>query len=183
MLDADRQTDPAADLTSPDAAVEFETFYRAEIPRLVQFFRRRIGDRSEAQDLAHEAMLRFVNRGSGAALVSPQAFLQRIATNLLLDRVKSGPERLAKLNSPLIEGLDQPVGIDQHQIVESREELAQWEAILSKLKPRTLEVFLLSRVDNLTYNQIAAHLGMTIFNVKWHMMTAIRHVARHRGHP
>lgn len=181
MLGSDRQADSVTDLTSKDEMRDFERFYRAEIGWLVRFFRRRLGDGSEAQDLAQETMLRFVNHGSAGELASPQAYLRRIATNLALDRAKSASHRLAQLTSPLIEGLDQPVGIDQHQIVESQEELAQWEAILSKLKPRTLEIFLLSRVDGLSYCQIAVHLGTTIFNVKWHMSSAIRHVARHRG--
>ena len=181
MLDPDRQAESVSDGPSTGADSDFEHFYRAEIAWLVRYFRRQVGDGSEAQDLAQEAMLRFVNHGTVARLASPQAYLRRIATNLVLDRAKSGSNRLAQLTSPLIEGLDQPVGIDQHQIVESREELAQWEAILSKLKPRTLEIFLLSRVDGLSYKEIASHLGMTIFNVKWHMMSAIRHVARHRG--
>jgi RNA polymerase sigma-70 factor (ECF subfamily) len=181
MLGSDRPVDSDMDSTSYRADGDFERFYRAEIGWLVRFFRRRFGDGSEAQDLAQETMLRFVNHAPAGQLVSPQAYLRHIATNLALDRAKSASHRLAQLTSPLIEGLDQPVGIDQHQIVESREELAQWEAILSKLKPRTLEIFLLSRVDRLSYSQIAVHLGTTIFNVKWHMSAAIRHVARHRG--
>jgi RNA polymerase sigma factor (sigma-70 family) len=181
MLGSERQIESATDSTTPDAAGDFERFYRAEVPWLIRFFRRQVGDGSEAQDLAQEAMLRFVNHGSPAALTSPQAYLRRIAVNLVRDRAKSGSNQLARLTAPLLDGLDREVGIDQHRIVESREELAQWEAILSKLKPRTLEIFLLSRVDGLTYSQIASHLGTTIFNVKWHMLSAIRHVARHRG--
>lgn len=181
MLNSDRQGSSAGNGGSADSDGDFDSFYRAEAPWLVRFFRRQVGDAVEAQDLAQETMLRFIRHGSANELVTPQAYLRRIATNLLRDRIKSGPARLARLTAPLIEGLDREVGIDQHQVVESREELAQWEAILSNLKPRTLEIFLLSRVDGLTNKEIASHLGMTIFNVKWHMVSAIRHVARNRG--
>jgi RNA polymerase sigma factor (sigma-70 family) len=181
MLHSDRNGVSTGGVASDGGEGDFDSLYRAELPWLLRFFRKQVSDASDAQDLAQETMLRFVRHGSAIDLVSPQAYLRSIATNLLRDRIKSGPARLAGLTFPLIDGLDREVGIDQHQIVESREELAQWEVILSKLKPRTLEIFLLSRVDGLTYSQIASQLGMTIFNVKWHMVTAIRHVARHRG--
>lgn len=171
----------AGSTASGDEGESLEAFYRAEVPWLVRFFRRQLRNPNDAQDLAHETMLRFMRSQSAAELASPQAYLRRIATNLLRDRVASGPARLARLTSPIIAGLDREVGIDQHQIVASRQELANWEIILSKLKPGTLEIFLLSRVDGLTYNQIAADLGMTIWNVKRHMLIAIRHVAKHRG--
>jgi RNA polymerase sigma-70 factor (ECF subfamily) len=166
--------------SAPEAAA-LEALYRAEAPWLIRFFARELRNITDAQDLAHETMLRFIRNGSATDLRSSQAYLRRIATNLMRDRVASGPARLARLTSPLIAGLDQEVGIDQHQIVAGRQELAHWETILSKLKPRTLEIFLLGRVDGLTYNQIATTLDMTIWNVKRHMLIAIRHVARHRG--
>ena len=168
-------------LPAREEAPSLDALYRAEVPWLIRFFRREMRNTSDAQDLAHETMLRFMRSGTTEEIEAPQAYLRRIASNLLRDRVASGPARLARLTSPIIAGLDQEVGIDQHQIVASREELANWEAILSKLKPRTLEIFLLSRVDGLTYNQIARELEMTIWNVKRHMLIAIRHVARHRG--
>ena len=180
MAVPDQRPAPSGPASAEEAA-ELDALYRAEAPWLIRFFGRALRNSADAQDLAHETILRFIRNGSARELQSPQAYLRRIATNLLRDRVASGPVRLARLSAPLIDGLDRAVGIDQHQIVAGREELAHWEAILSKLKPRTLEIFLLGRVDGLTYNQIASALDMTIWNVKRHMLVAIRHVARHRG--
>ena len=163
-----------------DCETELETIYRTEFPWLVRFFRRRLNSAEDAQDLAHETMLRFMRVAPSRELAIPQAYLHRIATNLARDHAESGAQRLAQRAVPLIEGLDVEVGVDQHQIIASRDELAAWEAILSKLKPRTLEIFLLSRVDGFTYNEVAAKLGMTIWNVKKHMRKAIQHVERYR---
>ncbi|WP_454887817.1 RNA polymerase sigma factor [Sphingomonas oryzagri] len=159
---------------------DFESIYRAETSWLIRFFRRRLSNAHDAQDLAQETILRFMRIAPSVQLATPQAYLRRIATNLARDHIGSGAERLARRSAPLIDGLDAAVGVDQHQIVASREELAAWEAILSKLKPRTLEIFLLSRVDGLTYLEIANHLDMTIWNVKKHMRKAIQHVEWHR---
>ena len=171
----------AADPDAPlDYEREFDAFYQSEKSWLIRFFRRRLNNSEDAQDLAQETMLRFIRVAPSRQLATPQAYLRRIAANLARDHVGSGAHRFASRAAPFIEGLDVDAGVDQHQIVASRDELATWEAILSKLKPRTLEIFLLSRVDGLTYQEIATQLGMTIWNVKANMRKAIQHVERHR---
>jgi RNA polymerase sigma factor (sigma-70 family) len=158
----------------------FEAVYRAETPWLVRFFRRQLGNVDEAQDLAHEAMLRFIRITPSTDISTQQNYLRRIATNLLRDRFKSSAEQAARSAVPLIEGLDHETDFDQHRVLAGREELFEWEKILSRLKPRTLEIFLLSRIDGYTYSDIATQLGMTVWNVKNHMIKAIAHVERHR---
>lgn len=166
----------------PDMPAEpdFASVYRTEAPWLVRFFRRQLGNPDDAQDLAQETMLRFLRIAPSTAVATPQAYLRRIATNLLRDRFESGPTKLARRSVPLIEGLDRASDFDQHRALASREELARWDAILSALKPRTLDIFLLSRIDGLTYKEIAARFGMSSWTVKKHMMKAIAHIDRHR---
>jgi RNA polymerase sigma factor (sigma-70 family) len=157
-----------------------EAVYRVEAPWLIRFFSRRLRNVEDAQDLAHEAVLRFIRITPSTSISTQQNYLRRIATNLLRDRYKSGAERFAHESVPLIEGLDFATDFDQHRVLSGREELLEWEQILSRLKPKTLEIFLLSRIDGLTYSEIAAQVGMTVWNVKKHMSRAIAHVERHR---
>ena len=58
------------------------------------------------------------------------------------------------------------------------EEVAHWEAVLLKLSPRTLEIFLLVAVDRLNFQQVAARLWLPTFWVRHHMTKAIIHIAR-----
>lgn len=166
-----------------DAAEQhFNTIYRSEKTWLVRFFRRQLGNHADAQDMTQETMIRYLRASPAASVSTPQAYLRRIAVNLLRDRFAHGSTRLAAQSAPLIEGLDTQDDFDQHQITVGREELNAWEAILEELNPTTLEIFLLSRVDDLSYQEIAGRLGMTLRSVKRHMQKAIAHVARHRGH-
>lgn len=161
-------------------APDFAEVYRAEAPWLVRFFRRQLGSTDDAEDLAQETMLRFIRVVPATEALSPQAYLRRIARNLLHDRFKSAATRFGRMTVPLLAEIDPAGDADQHQELAGRQELQEWERILSKLKPRTLEVFLLSRVDNYSYRDIAAELDMTVSNVKRHMVKAIAHVDRHR---
>jgi RNA polymerase sigma-70 factor (ECF subfamily) len=163
-----------------EAEDRFDALYRVEGPWLVRFFRRRLGNVEDAHDLTHETMLRFMRTAPSANIAIQQHYLRRIATNLLRDRSKSADTRFTKRSVPLIEGLDQENDFDQHRALAGRQELLEWEAILARLKPLTLEIFLLSRLDGHTYSDIATRLNMTVWNVKRHMTTAIAHVERNR---
>lgn len=158
----------------------FDAIYRSDFPSLVRFFRRRLGSYDEADDLAHEALSRFLRASPVTEIATPQAYLRRIATNLLRDRAERASTRLSELSVPLMEGLDHPADYDQHRELEGRQELAHYTAVLRQLKPRTLEIFLLSRVDGYTYKEIAAKLGLSVWGVKRQMLKAIAHIDQHR---
>ena len=155
-----------------------------ERPRLIRFFRRqaRFASRDEADDLAQEAITRFLRAAPSTQMATPQAYLRQIASNLLRDRAVHGSTRLAQISVPLVEGLDRPVEYDQHRELEAREELAHYDRVLRQLKPRTLKVFLLSRVEGYTYKEIAARLGITLWTVKRDMLQAIAHLDQNRRH-
>jgi RNA polymerase sigma-70 factor (ECF subfamily) len=159
----------------------FAVLYRKETPWLIRFFRRRVGNIDEAHDLAHEAIVRYLKAAPCAAISSPQAYLRRVAANLLRDRAERGSTRLSAITMPLIEGLDAIDSDDPHRTLEAREELGRWTAILCRLPSLTLEAFLLSRVDGFTYNEIADHLGISVWSVKRHMAKAIGHMDQHRS--
>jgi RNA polymerase sigma-70 factor (ECF subfamily) len=161
-------------------ALEFDAIYRSEVPSLVRFFRRRLGSYDEAHDLAHEALSRFLRASPTTQIATPQAYLRRIATNLLRDRAERASTRLAELSIPLVEGLDHPTDFDQHRVLESRQELDHYDVVLRQLKPKTLQIFLLSRVDGFTYKEIAGQLGMSVWGVKRQMLKAIAHIDQHR---
>lgn len=162
------------------SASEFDAIYRSETPALVRFFRRRLGSSDEAADLAQEALARFLRVSPMTQITTPQAYLQRIATNLLRDRAERASTRLSEVSVPLMEGLDHPTEYDQHRELEGRQELAHYTAVLRELKPKTLEIFLLSRVDGFTYKEIAVKVGMSVWGVKRQMLKAIAHIDKHR---
>ena len=159
----------------------FVRIYRDETPGLVRFFRRRLGHADEADDLAHETMVRFIRAAPSTLIAAPQAYLRRIATNLLRDRAERGSTRIAAASVPLEEALHAPADDDPHRTVEGREEWNRWAVILRDLPSRTLDVFLLSRVDGFTYQEIAEHLDTNVWSVKRHMMKAIAHLDQNRS--
>ncbi|CAN5503268.1 sigma-70 family RNA polymerase sigma factor [soil metagenome] len=154
--------------------------YRTEAGGLIRFLRRRLGGSDEAEDLAQEAFARFLRASPATQIQTPQAYLRRIACNLLKDRAERVSTKISQMSVSIDQGLDQPGHYDQHRELAAREELAHYQGVLEQLEPRTLEIFLLHRVEGYTHKEIAQRLGMNIWNVKRKMVKAIAHIDQHR---
>lgn len=159
---------------------DFRTFYRREKPRLLRYFLIKLGNRADADELAHETLTRFLSAAPATAIATPGAYLTRIATNLLRDRAERGSTKLAHVSVPLDEGVSRATGVDPHRDVEARQELERWKAILLHLPARTLDIFLLNRVEGLSYREIAETMRLPLWMVQKQMLKAIRHIAAHR---
>lgn len=156
-----------------DDDVGFAAFYRRESPRLLRFFFRNLGNRADADELSQETFSRFATASQGR-IDTPQAYLTRIATNLLRDHTQRGSTRLSRASTSLEAGLDAPAGLDPFREVQSRRDLARWQEILSQLHPTTLEIFMLNRVEGYSYREIAEARGLPLWKVQKHMLKAIR---------
>jgi RNA polymerase sigma-70 factor (ECF subfamily) len=154
---------------SPEA---FAMLYRQETGWLTRFFRARLRSTDEAHDLVQETMLRFLRAAQTTPITTSRGYLLTIASNLIRDHVERGSTLISRNSVDMIEDMEGPVGIDPH-----------WEQVIDELKPRTREIFLLSRVDGYSYKEIASAYGMTIWGVKKHMMKAIAHIDRYRREP
>jgi RNA polymerase sigma factor (sigma-70 family) len=181
MPPVDRAThDPGFERGQHDP--DFPAIYRAEAGGLLRYFTRRLGNPDDAEDLTQETLVRYLRASPATRIETPQAYLRTIANNLLRDRAERSSTKLAKISAPFAEGLDCPAADDVHRDVANRQELDHYRTVLEKLKPITLQIFLMHRVDGYTHQEIAERLGKNIWSVKRQMVKAIAHLDRHRRH-
>ena len=174
--------DPVLAEAETDTHRQLDALFRRQAPALVRFLSRRTG-REEAQDLAQEAFLRLTDAVGQRALQKPEAYLARIARNLLRDRAKSVSGHRERTHAVLEPELHPANDGDPHLALEARQTLQRLEAAMMKLPPKTREIYLRHRLDDQTYAQIAADLGLGISAVEKHMMKAIAAVDRCHGRP
>ncbi|MCM8732414.1 RNA polymerase sigma factor [Hephaestia sp. GCM10023244] len=181
-LDAVRACDPLPpeDRKGCAAQPSLDDLYRDERPRLFRLFRRRVGA-GEAQDLVQEAFARFAGRKAQPveAIAEPEAYLTRLATNLLRDRAKFAVRRAAAYHQSFND--DVAAGPDPADQLERRDLLRRLDAAVKRLRPRTREVFLLQRVEGLTYAEIAGRTGMSVKAVKKQIAKALFDLRRDLG--
>jgi len=154
--------------------------YRDERPRLLRYFLQKIGNLADADDLTQETITRYLCSPSSSRIAAPRGYLLRIAANLLKRKATSFSSKLSMASVPFDENLHMSPDIDPHRLVEDRMELERWKGILLKLPPRTLEIFLLNRLDGLSYLDIAQRQNIPFWVVKKQMLKAIRHLAVHQ---
>ena len=126
-----------------------------------------------ASDIAQDVFVRLLTRDSVAEIREPRAFLARIAQGLVADQWRRAAIERAWLETAATMELSVPSPEEQAEIVEA---LVRIDALLSGLAPRTRETFLLSRLEGLTYPQIAERLSVSLSTVEKDMATAMRHV-------
>ncbi|MGC6399043.1 RNA polymerase sigma factor [Sphingomonas sp. FW199] len=151
-----------------------EAAYRRERPALLRHFRYK-ASADEAEDLMQETFVRAAGSRQTGALANPAAFLRRIARNLLIDRHRRRARHPEWNDGPEIEIA---VNADQEHQLEAQDLLRLYESAINSLSPRSREVFLLHRVEELSYRDIHARLGISVATVEYHMMKALAHIAR-----
>ncbi|MCW3835028.1 RNA polymerase sigma factor [Sphingomonas canadensis] len=175
-LDDDDPLPPEDRAGSSATAIPMDALYRSQSPRLARFFARRT-PRNEVADLVQESFRRLL--GTGTRVERPEAYLSRIATNLVRDRASAS----ARHHDAAHESYDDDAvaGPDPHQQLEARDTVARLEAALTTLKPKTREIFLMHRLDGLSYAEIADAKGMSIKGVEKQISQALYLLRRRVG--
>lgn len=156
---------------------DVDGLYRGQAPRLSRFFSRRVAP-DDVLDMVHETFRRLIGVTGGTTdrIDAPDAYLSRVAGNLLRDRARRADER-ARQQSIRYED-DMVAGPDPHALLESRDEVARVDAALMTLKPKTRAIFVMHRVDGLSYAEIARAKGLSVGAIEKHIAKALTHLRR-----
>jgi RNA polymerase sigma-70 factor (ECF subfamily) len=140
---------------------------------LIHFLQQRLRVPEDAHDVAQEAYVRLLQYQSSTAVRSPSSMLFRIAINVANDLGRSDKARHLADQCPVDEVelvSEQPSAERQLSAVE---DLALLRAAIAGLPPKCRQVFLLSRVRQMTYPQIAGHCGISVKMVEKHISHAL----------
>ena len=137
----------------------FEELYLLYHARLYHFCLKTIRNAQEAEDLVQEVFMAiWENRENLDEDKSFGGFIFRIVRNKLLNRIKQNLSRQVYLEYVLKENQDQH---DLRKEIEAREFIDLLSKMIQTLPERTKEVFLLSRNEGLTYQEIAQRLDIS----------------------
>jgi len=158
-----------------DLRMQLDAWFRAP---LMRFFTKRTGDRIEAEDLTQEVFMRLVRAKSLNQIEQVNAFVFKVADNVLRDR-----NRRASLLR-LHEGLPpDDAAIDEltrefveefepERVLVGRETLADVLRALDELGERTRNIYVLFRLENMKQKDIAELYGIGPSTVEKHVMKA-----------
>lgn len=163
---------PPEDWTGFTRNAGMEAIYSAHQPALARYLRRR-APRQDISDLVQECFRRlFARKGPvSETIAEPGAYLVRTARNLLIDRARTAEARQHSAHHSFDE--QDVAGPDPHAALEARDAMRRIEYAVSRLKPQTRSIFLMHRLDGLSYEEIAASKGISVKGVEWHIAQAM----------
>lgn len=168
-----------------DIKDELDARFRAS---LLAYFLRRTGNAQEAEDLTQETFVRLIGSHSFEMADEAQAFVFRVASNLLRDRGRSQNRLRRFATVPIDAGPAEKFeprlveDINPERVLIARENLTEVLACLDELGERTKNIFILFRLEGMKQKEIAAYYGIGLSTVEKHVMAAALRLAKRFGY-
>ena len=153
---------------------------------LMSFFLRRVRDRSEAEDLTQDVFSRLLAKLDDGHIEDAEAFVFRVAANLLADRGRrmarrgGAPLQLGD-NGAMASGLVVRECVedrDPERVLLGQDALQRVLTALAELNERTRDIYILFRLENIRQREIASLYGISQSTVEKEVMRATLHLAQ-----
>ncbi|WP_336945629.1 RNA polymerase sigma factor [Asaia sp. HN010] len=137
---------------------------------------RRQNRRPDSDDLLQTALLHLFERGM-EGIDHPEAYVLRAARNLAIDRARR-EKRVGFSSLDTAEG-PEPVCFQPgpERTLLGREQLERVRVAFAALDTRTARIFLMHRLDGLTYSRIARSLELSVSTIEKSIARALAHLA------
>ena len=129
----------------------------------------------EAEDLMQEAWIRLASYDREHAVERPEALLMRIALNLSVDAYRMSVSHGEEVAVEDVVLIDVAPSVDD--VVFAKERMARLSICLRRLSPKTRDIFLSYRMEDLTYQEIATRHGLSVSTVEKHVSRAMVRLA------
>ena len=151
-------------------AAHLKTLYSEHHGWLYGWLRGKLGNAGDAADLAQDTFVRLLGKRDAAPLREPRGYLATIARGLLVDRYRRQALEQAYLEALAQQAEPQSISAEMHAII--IETLLAIDHLLDSLGERTRAIFLLAQIEELSYVDISARLGVSLPTVKKHLVRA-----------
>jgi RNA polymerase sigma-70 factor (ECF subfamily) len=137
------------------------------------WLRARLGNSSDAADLAQDTFVRVLTARNVEAIREPRTYLSAIARALMIDKFRRRAVEQAYLQTLALR--PEPLDISPETRLLILETLTAVDAMLDNLGERTRSIFLMLQLEGLSYIAAAERLGVSVTTVKKHMIRAMTH--------
>ena len=143
-------------------------------PALRRYFLRR-AEAGEADDLVQEVFVKLQARGTTSDIDNVERYLFRTAASVLADRYRQpgwrwGAQEQLDAADPLVDE------VSPERIVIGRQAIGSIVTALEELPPRSAQAFFLVRFEQMTQEEAARRMGISVKAVEELMRRAFRHL-------
>ncbi|OEK01920.1 RNA polymerase subunit sigma-70 [Roseivirga sp. 4D4] len=154
---------------------EFKDIFDQYYTPIKNFLYYKCGDIDQSEDLAQDVFVKLWDKREEVQLDTVKSYLYTIANNMLLNKIRHDKVvvNFAERNKNQQEEYSPEF---QLQEKEFKEEL---EGVISRMPEKQREVFLMNRIEEMTYKEIAERLELSVKAVEKRMHGALSHLREH----
>ena len=151
---------------------------------LILFLAARTRSMAMAEDLVQELYLKIAAMEAGSEVRSPASLLYRMASNLLVDQVRSAQRTRRRETQwrddtrATVAGEDVVEEPSADQMLIGRERARQLADAVAALPPQMGRAFRLNKLEGLTQSQTADAMGISRKMVEQHIHVAVKHLTK-----
>lgn len=157
----------------------FTHLFRTYQREIDAYFLKKTRNRALAEDLTQDTFARVARMGTNIDNVDQKRpYLYRIAHNLLVDHLRrEARQRDHDTHPATLASLPDDALTPEEHLCSAQQSMLMREALL-RLPSRTRQVFVLTRIDGLSYRDTAAALNISESSVQKHLAMATAHLMR-----
>lgn len=155
--------------TAPDVS-EYHAILRPYVARHVQY--------DDVDDVLQETMLRLYQRQAEQDIDNLNAYAFQTARSVIADRWRRGKARQQGSHARLEEAHHPLELVTPERILAGKEAVGRLVLALEEMPERTRDVFILHRFEDMSYMEIADHMGVSLSAIGKHMVKALRFLAQ-----
>jgi len=146
---------------------------------LQAFFYRRLRTKADAGDLVQEVYLRMLRVGDPEAIRNPEAYLFTVAANLLKENAVADRRHAQEVAVEAAEGTQALTFVPGFEAaVDAPQRVARLCEVIEELPLKCSAAVILQYRDEMSHQDIAAHLEVTPRMVKRYLAQALSHCRR-----
>jgi RNA polymerase sigma-70 factor (ECF subfamily) len=149
--------------------IEFDQIFEEWYNPVRNFIYYKTGDLQIAEDIAQDAFLKIWEKRESIKIQTVKSLLYKIANNMFLNRQEHKKVLFKFINDYQINEFSTAPDYE----LEMKEFDKRLQLTLAGLDEKNRIVFLMNRIDDLTYNEIAQNLGLSVKAVEKRMGKAL----------
>jgi RNA polymerase sigma factor (sigma-70 family) len=150
---------------------------------LARYFRRKIEDPAEVDDLVQDTFMRVIQRGDLGRLEYFTGYVFQAAESVLKDRGRRRRRRQSDRHVPFEADRHGGVAPSPENQLGARETIRATSLVLMELAEVTRAVFVLRRLEGQSFAEISRRLGIPLSTAEKHMQKAVRKLWAAREEP
>ena len=145
---------------------------------LVNYFEKRVREAFDVDDLVQEVFIRLTYRSALQPIENLEAYVFQVAHNVVRDRLRRQVTHRVAQHDTLEDAPEPTDEFSPERVLIGRQLLVQAIEALEELPARTRQVFVLSQYEEMSLEDIAVRLGLSISGVRFLLRQAKAHLTR-----